>query len=161
SDRVVAAVGVSGHAGGRSAVVCSWVKAAEEFVGQPEAAPIEPAEVFERDAEGVHEIRYLRTCGGVTTSVWVADTTKQDLVSAASATVVKFVPHLGAVFAPPKPFVQSSTWFYVDHARWLPVTATAEVEQRWVTATAKPVTLTLFAEDGDRLGAPVSCAGPG
>jgi hypothetical protein len=161
SDRVGAAVGVSGHRGGRSGVVCSWVKASDDFSAQPGPAPVEPWEVFERDRDGTHEVRYLRTCGEMTTSVWVAETSKEDLVAAASATVVKFVPHLQPVFAPPKPFVQSSTWFYVDKARWTPVTATAEVDERWVTATATPVTLTLFAEDGPTFPAPATCAGPG
>jgi hypothetical protein len=120
-----------------------------------------PADGFERDRDGVHEVLYARICGADWSFVWVAVTSKRDLVDAASETVVKFVPHLTASFAPPKPFVQSSTWFYTDRSKWVPVVATAEVDERWVTATATPVGLTLFAEDGDTAGAPVSCAGPG
>jgi hypothetical protein len=104
---------------------------------------------------------YGRVCDGALSFLWVAVTSKQDLVDAASQTVVKFVPHLEVSFAPPKPFVQSATWFYADRSRWVPVVATAEVDERWVTATATPVGLTLFAEDGDGVGVPVSCAGPG
>jgi hypothetical protein len=116
---------------------------------------------FERDVDGVHEVLYARICGAEWNFVWVAVTSKQDLVDAASDTVVKFVPHLTASFAPPKPFVQSSTWFYADQSKWVPVVATAEVDERWVTATATPVSLTLFAEDGAEVAAPVSCTGPG
>jgi hypothetical protein len=120
-----------------------------------------PADALERDVGGVHEVLYARICGVEWSFVWVAVTSKQDLVEAASETVVKFVPHLTPSFAPPKPFVQSSTWFSVDRSRWVAVVATAEVDERWVTATATPVGLTLFAEDGDGVGVPVSCGGPG
>ncbi len=116
---------------------------------------------FERDVGGVHEVLYGRVCGGGWSFVWVAVTSKEDLVEAASETVVKFVPHLSVLFAPPKPFVQSATWFFTDRSRWVPVVATAEVDERWVTATATPVGLTLFVEDGAGVGVPVSCGGPG
>jgi hypothetical protein len=164
SDRVVVSeerVGVSGHGGGRSVVVCSWAPVSVGMLGPPGLEVPVPAGGFERDRDGVREVLYGRVCGGEWSFVWVAVTSKQDLVDAASETVVKFVPHLTVSFAPPKPFVQSSTWFYTDRLRWVPVVATAEVEERWVTATATPVGLTLFVEDGDSVGVPVSCGGPG
>jgi hypothetical protein len=152
---------VSGHAGGRSVVVCSWAPVSTTAAGPPGQEVPVPEGALERDLDGVHEVLYARICGADWSFVWVAVTSKADLVEEARDTVVKFVPHLTASFAPPKPFVQSSTWFYTDRERWVPVVATAEVDERWVTATASPVGLTLFVEDGDGVGVPVSCAGPG
>jgi hypothetical protein len=164
SDRVVVSeerVGVSGHVGGRSVVVCSWARVGLESAGPPGLEVPVPVDGFERARDGVREVLFARVCGVEWSFVWVAVTSKEELVEAASETVVRFVPHLGVSFAPPKPFVQSATWFFTDRSRWVPVVATAEVDERWVTATATPVGLTLFVEDGDGVGVPVSCGGPG
>jgi hypothetical protein len=50
------------------------------------------------------------------------------------------------------------TWFWLDPAAWVPVSARAEVPGLWAEVTATPVEATWTPGDG---GAPVTCAGPG
>jgi hypothetical protein len=73
-----------------------------------------------------------------------------------SATIPLPAPHTSPDGVPQMTGMQ--TWFWLDPATWVPVTARAELPGVWAEVTATPTSATWTPGDG---GAPVTCAGPG
>jgi hypothetical protein len=73
-----------------------------------------------------------------------------------SATIVLPQPHTSPDGVPQMTGLM--TWFWIDPAAWVPISARAELPGVWAEATATPTRATWTPGDG---GAAVTCDGPG